>query len=119
TGSGAIGSRHVSSVSGRRPGSEAGAPDPVAAGCHSVSGSSPVRVLHIIGSLGGGGSERLLWDAVRRSNPARVRHRVVTVYPDNGRFVYAARLAALGAHTPARSVWRVPLPGHPMERRSD
>jgi len=46
------------------------------------------RVLHIIDTLGGGGSERLVWDIVRLSDPARVKHRVVTVFPDG----YLARV---------------------------
>jgi glycosyltransferase involved in cell wall biosynthesis len=58
-----------------------------------------VRVLHVIDSLNGGGSERLLWDIVRLSESTRLRHRIVTVYPDNHRFVYAERLANLNAFT--------------------
>ncbi len=60
----------------------------------------PVRVLHIIDTLGGGGSERLLWDIVRLSDPARVQHRVVTIFPDGYLvpFVYAEPLRELGAY---------------------
>ena len=57
-------------------------------------------MLHIIDTLGGGGSERLLWDIVRLSDPARVQHRVVTIFP-NGYivpFVYAEPLRELGAY---------------------
>ncbi len=84
-----------------------------------MSITAPVRVLHIIGGLGGGGSERLLWDAVRLSDPSRVRHRVVTVYPDNGRFVYAPRLAAMGAHVPRRSLWHQSWSSHPLGRAAN
>lgn len=58
----------------------------------------PVRVLHIIDGLAGGGSEQWVYDIVRLSDGARTRHRVVTVHPDLGRFVYADRLGALGAY---------------------
>lgn len=60
----------------------------------------PLRVLHIIDTLGGGGSERLLWDIVRLSDPARVQHRVVTIFPDRYLvpFVYAEPLRELGAY---------------------
>jgi glycosyltransferase involved in cell wall biosynthesis len=57
-----------------------------------------VRVLHIIDGLAGGGSERWVYDIARLSDGARIRHRVVTVHPDLGRFVYAERLSALGAY---------------------
>ena len=64
------------------------------------SKTRPLRVLHIIDTLGGGGSERLLWDIVRLSDPARIRHRVVTIFPDNYPvpFVYAERLRDLGVY---------------------
>jgi glycosyltransferase involved in cell wall biosynthesis len=63
------------------------------------SAVAPVRVLHIISGLGGGGSERLLWDVVRLSDPSTSRHYVVTVYPDyRQRFVYAHALASRGAY---------------------
>jgi L-malate glycosyltransferase len=60
----------------------------------------PLRVLHIIDSLGGGGSERLLWDIVRLSDPRRVKHRVVTIFPEGypGAPVYAEPLRQLGAY---------------------
>ena len=60
----------------------------------------PLRVLHIIDTLGGGGSERLVWDIVRLSDPTRVQHRVVTIFPDGYLvpFVYAERLRELGAY---------------------
>jgi glycosyltransferase involved in cell wall biosynthesis len=59
-------------------------------------------VLHIIDGLGGGGAERLLWDIVRLSDQRQVRHAVVTVFPDDGSFVYAERLRSVGAyHQPA------------------
>lgn len=65
-----------------------------------MAGDRPIRVLHIIGGLGGGGSERLLWDIVRLSDPDRVIHRVATVYPDDGWFVYGDRLEKTGAYGP-------------------
>jgi|SRR5215213_66185 len=60
----------------------------------------PLRVLHIIDTLGGGGSERLVWDIVRLSDPARVQHRVVTIFPDGYLVpcVYAEALRELGAY---------------------
>jgi glycosyltransferase involved in cell wall biosynthesis len=64
------------------------------------SKTRPLRVLHIIDTLGGGGSERLLWDIVRLSDPARIQHRVVTIFPDNYPvpFVYAEPLRELGVY---------------------
>lgn len=63
--------------------------------------SRPVRVLHIIDGLAGGGSERLLLDTVRLSDPVRVTHRITTMYADGSRevgpFVYAEPLRAIGA----------------------
>src|SRR5689334_2561805 len=66
----------------------------------------PLRVLHIIDTLGGGGSERLVWDIVRLSDPARVQHRVVTIFPDGFLvpFVYAEALSELGAYRSKRVV---------------
>ena len=58
----------------------------------------PVRVMHLIDGLGGGGSERWVWDIVRLSRAARCTHRVVTFYPDNGRFVYSDALRRCDAH---------------------
>jgi glycosyltransferase involved in cell wall biosynthesis len=57
-------------------------------------------VLHIIDTLGGGGSERLLWDIVRLSDPARVKHRVVTIFREGymATPVYAEPLRELGAY---------------------
>jgi len=65
-----------------------------------MSKTRPLRVLHIIDTLGGGGSERLVWDIVRLSDPARVQHRVVTIFPDGYLvpFVYAEPLRELGAY---------------------
>ncbi len=66
--------------------------------------SRPVRVLHLIDGLCGGGSERLLWDIVRLSPPEEVNHRVVTIYPDHGDcFVYAEALRSRGAYPAGRS----------------
>lgn len=63
-----------------------------------LSRTRPVRVLHIIDGLGGGGSERHVWEIVRLSDPQQVSHRVVTVFPDDGTFVYAERLRSRGAY---------------------
>src|SRR5215207_8751950 len=65
-----------------------------------MSKTRPVRVLHIIDTLGGGGSERLVWDIVRLSDPTRVKHRVVTIFADGYLvpFVYAKALSELGAY---------------------
>jgi glycosyltransferase involved in cell wall biosynthesis len=59
-----------------------------------------MRVLHIIDTLGGGGSERLVWDIVRLSDPARVQHRVVTIFREGylATPVYAEPLRSLGAY---------------------
>lgn len=60
----------------------------------------PLRVLNLIDGLGGGGSERLLWDTVRLTDPARIQHRVATVSPDwFGDFHYAERMGAAGAYS--------------------
>lgn len=58
----------------------------------------PVRVLHVVDGLAGGGSERLVWETVRLAAPERVRQRVVTVIPDCSAFVYSAPLRELGAY---------------------
>ena len=63
-----------------------------------LSRTRPVRVLHIIDGLGGGGSERHVWEIVRLTDPQQVSHRVVTVFPDDGTFVYAERLRRRGAY---------------------
>lgn len=60
--------------------------------------TSPVRVLHIIDQLAGGGSERLLWDAVRLAPADCVRQQVAPLMLDRGDFVYAERMAASGAY---------------------
>jgi glycosyltransferase involved in cell wall biosynthesis len=54
-------------------------------------------VLHVIDGLGGGGSERWVYDIVRLSDASRASHRVQTIHPDLGRYVYADRLRQLGA----------------------
>lgn len=61
------------------------------------------RVLHIIDGLCDGGSERLLWDTVRLTQPD-VEHRVVSVLQDFGRFPYARRLEQTGAFEPPFSL---------------
>jgi glycosyltransferase involved in cell wall biosynthesis len=62
-------------------------------------------VLHIIDTLGGGGSERLLWDIVRLSDPARVKHLVVTIFREGymATPVYAEPLRQLGAYGTSRN----------------
>ena len=60
--------------------------------------SEPVRVLHLIDRLGGGGCERWLWDIVRLSPPERVKHYVITFSPDKGQWVYAERLREKGVY---------------------
>src|SRR5215510_4906001 len=59
-----------------------------------------LRVLHIIDTLGGGGSERLLWDIVRLSDQVKVKHRVATVFPEGYLVapVYTEPLRQLGAY---------------------
>jgi len=61
--------------------------------------SQTVKVLHLIDGLGGGGSERLLYDITRLSDPALVAHRVVAIHPDLGRYVYAERLREMGVYS--------------------
>ena len=60
----------------------------------------PLRVLHIIDTLGGGGSERLVYDIVRLSDESRVKHRVVTIFPEGYMVpaVYTEPLRRLGAY---------------------
>jgi glycosyltransferase involved in cell wall biosynthesis len=59
--------------------------------------ATPVRVLHLIDSLAGGGSEQLLWDQVRLS-PGDIEQKVLTVFPDHGGSGYAQRLRSRGAY---------------------
>ena len=63
-----------------------------------ITQKSPVRVLHLIDGLGGGGSERWIWDIVRLSPSQSVCHHVVTYFPDNGGFVYARLLREIGVY---------------------
>lgn len=63
-----------------------------------MTSSRPVRVLHLIDGLGGGGCERWLWDIVRLSPPDDFEHYVLTTHPDPGNFVYADRLRAKGVY---------------------
>lgn len=58
----------------------------------------PLRVLHLIDGLGGGGSERWVWDIVRLSQPTLCKHFVITVYPDNTQCVYSEPLRSRGAY---------------------
>lgn len=58
----------------------------------------PVRVLHTISGLGGGGLERWLADIIRMSRPTEVEHNVFVLYPDlGGSPVYDDALRLLGA----------------------
>jgi glycosyltransferase involved in cell wall biosynthesis len=79
----------------------------------------PVRVLHLIDGLSGGGCERFLWDIVRLSPPRMLSHRVVTIRPERGDFVYADRLREAGAYrqAPTRSfLHRTGEAGHHPKR---
>lgn len=81
---------------------------------------SPVRVLHLVDGLGRGGAERWIWDLVRLSDPAVVRHRVVTFFPEDDSFVFADRLRLAGAYSAqavARKPPRPPLFQRPAARR--
>lgn len=77
-----------------------------------MSDSRPVRVLHLIDGLGGGGCERWLWDIIRLSNSESFEHIVITLHPDPGDYVYADRLRSRGVYhqrdSPSvlRLVWR-------------
>jgi glycosyltransferase involved in cell wall biosynthesis len=62
------------------------------------SSGRPVRVLHLIDGLGGGGSERSAWDIVRLSDPHKVSYRVATIFSDDGSYVYADRLRQAGVY---------------------
>ena len=64
--------------------------------------TAPVRVLHVIDGLGGGGIERWLWDIVRLSDQESYRYQVVTVQPDETGSAYVDRLRRHGAYDPPR-----------------
>jgi glycosyltransferase involved in cell wall biosynthesis len=59
----------------------------------------PLRVLHIVDSLRGGGVEHWLWDAVRLADRSRIEHRVVTVASETDAWRFAEPLHAAGAYT--------------------
>lgn len=63
-----------------------------------MNSSRPVRVLHLIDGLGGGGCERWLWDIVRLSDPKDFQHCVITIQQDSGDYVYAERLRNAGVY---------------------
>jgi len=63
-----------------------------------MNASDQTRVLHLIDGLAGGGCERCLWDIVRVSDAEKLAHRIVTIQPDSGDFVYDERLRAKGAY---------------------
>jgi glycosyltransferase involved in cell wall biosynthesis len=63
-----------------------------------MNNSRPVRVLHVIDGLAGGGCERWVWDIVRLSDAEKFAHRVVSMEPDTGDFVYADRLRGKKAY---------------------
>ena len=80
----------------------------------NVKNAAPVRVLHLIDRLHGGGVESLLWDIVRLTQPDQVKHLVITFSPDKGNWVYADHLRKKGAYlqVPKRRVLklgRVPI----------
>lgn len=60
--------------------------------------AAPVRVLHLIDRLHGGGVESLLWDIVRLTQPDKVKHLIITFSPDKGNWVYADLLRTKGAY---------------------
>lgn len=68
-----------------------------------MTGDRSLRVLHVIDGLEDGGSQRLLWDLVRRTPAHEACHFVLTVYPPHPGDVYAARLQEAGAYHPAGS----------------
>lgn len=69
-----------------------------------IASRSPVRVMHLIGGLSGGGLERWLFDIIRLSASADVSNAVLAVYADmGGAPVYAGALAALGVLANARA----------------
>jgi glycosyltransferase involved in cell wall biosynthesis len=74
----------------------------------AVSEARPMRVMHIIDTLGSGGSERWVWDIVRLSDPKLVKYSVITFFPDGyfGPFVYAERLRQAGVFVSAQGVAR-------------
>lgn len=81
----------------------------------------PIRVLHLIDWLGGGGSEQLIWEIVRLSDPARSIHRVATVHPHAQNYVFAERFARFGAYdlppASARDEGGAPIPATPASAR--
>ena len=68
-----------------------------------MSSKRPIRVLHVIDTLVGGGCERWVWDLVRLSDPSQAVHRVVTVQPEDRGFVYADRLRRAGVYGDPRN----------------
>lgn len=59
---------------------------------------APIRVLHLLDRLHGGGVENQLWDIVRLTSSEKVKHLVVTFSPDKGKWVYADLLRQKGAY---------------------
>jgi glycosyltransferase involved in cell wall biosynthesis len=72
-----------------------------------------LRVLHIMDSLGAGGTERAVWDLIRLSNPERVQFRVVTACAEGPGLQLPAMLHAAGVYD--RTVRR--LSGGPWHAR--
>jgi len=58
----------------------------------------PIRVLHLIDRITGYGTTRLLWDIVRLTPSDKVKHLVITLSPDKGKFIYAERLREKGVY---------------------
>jgi glycosyltransferase involved in cell wall biosynthesis len=64
----------------------------------------PLRVLHLICGLGGGGVERWLRDVIRLSSSEQLTHEVISMYPDlGGPPVYADELSDRGAFQTGQS----------------
>ena len=61
----------------------------------------PIRVLHLIDRITGYGTSKLLWDIVRLTPSKEVKHRVITLSPDKGKWVYADRLRKQGVYRQA------------------
>lgn len=80
----------------------------------NVKNAAPVRVLHLIDRLHGGGVESLLWNIVRLTQSNKVQHLVITFSPDKGKWVYADLLRKKGAYhqvsnRPALKLGRWPM----------
>lgn len=70
----------------------------MAEGHAELTSADPISVVHLIDGLGGGGSERWVWDIVRLSEPTLCKHFVISFFPDNAKFVYSEPLRSRGAY---------------------